>query len=765
MEIYNNQHHRSDSLPIGMPPKKKLSGAQFKQIREAKKAAAVKNSGNIEQFFPRELPSTSKNTNNKLNIELNLPENIVQNVESNSSNGIPTENNSANQQRLEHDCVVENSIDVDFCWNYADKWRCERVISVNKDTIKLYIEHGPINGDDIVMYPLTNNRRFERKWFTRTMTNGEQVHRNWLIYCKQLDSLFCFPCTLFNDDRSSIWLSGFNDWQHLNPYLSRHESSISHRANYIKMKKFEKKLKCGGFVDDHLLEQLEKEKGKWRHVLKRDELISHYDSNIKKHIDSHNKGAISYFSPKIRNELIDLAAKQVQSHIIQNIKKEQMVQIIRYVHIDSNKKCKIEESFITFINTEAKTGEGLSREILDKLAEDGLEIANVRGQSYDNGANMAGKYKGVQAQIIALNENARFIPCTAHSLNLIAARWKLLQTELKTTLKGSCDTRWSSKANAVHAMNCQLPTIVNMLKKMTESDQNTGDKIVQAKSILKSIQTFEFTGRLKFWDSLLSKINRINLALQDKNFDIARATGMIKGLLSQLTIYRETFFPTILQSSAVTAEELEVTPDFQDTRKRKKKMVAGEKAKDDSQHISAQTQFKVELTQVIDSMITKINTRFVALNEVADDFAFLSGQAILATDVTQLTKMAADLALKYPNDLDPYEFSLEIESFKLKATTLMNDLKDKSMNHFQVLEKIYELSLENVYPNIITALRIFLCMPVTTATCERSFSKLKLIKSYLRSSLAQEHLANMSIFGRETGEAGAAMFGRNKKKG
>ena len=41
--------------------------------------------------------------------------------------------------------------------------------------------------------------------------------------------------------------------------------------------------------------------------------------------------------------------------------------------------------------------------------------------------------------------------------------------------------------------------------------------------------------------------------------------------------------------------------------------------------------------------------------------------------------------------------------------------------------------------------RIFLCMPVTAATCERSFSKLKLIKSNLRSSLSQEGLANMSI--------------------
>ncbi|XP_050321353.1 zinc finger MYM-type protein 1-like [Bactrocera neohumeralis] len=278
---------------------------------------------------------------------------------------------------------------------------------------------------------------------------------------------------------------------------------------------------------------------------------------------------------------------------------------------------------------------------------------------------------------------------------------------------------------------------------MTEGDHQTGDTIVQAKSLLKSIQTFEFIVLLKFWDSLLSQINRVNLALQDKKLDIARAAKMIKGLLSQLTIYRETFFTTILQSSIVTAEQLQVTPDFQDTRKRPKKMMPGEKAKDESPSISAQTHFKAGLIQVLDLMIAQMNTRFIALNEVADDFAFLSGQAIVNTSVTELTKIAADLAIKYPDDLDPHEFSSEIESFKFQATTLMSEATD--MNHLNVLEKIFDLSLEDVYPNITTALRIFLCMPVTTATCERSFSKLKLIKSYLRSSLGQERLANISI--------------------
>ena len=41
--------------------------------------------------------------------------------------------------------------------------------------------------------------------------------------------------------------------------------------------------------------------------------------------------------------------------------------------------------------------------------------------------------------------------------------------------------------------------------------------------------------------------------------------------------------------------------------------------------------------------------------------------------------------------------------------------------------------------------RIFLTIPVTIASAERSFSKLKLIKTYLRNTIGQERLTNLSI--------------------
>jgi len=49
------------------------------------------------------------------------------------------------------------------------------------------------------------------------------------------------------------------------------------------------------------------------------------------------------------------------------------------------------------------------------------------------------------------------------------------------------------------------------------------------------------------------------------------------------------------------------------------------------------------------------------------------------------------------------------------------------------------------YSKILTACIIFIPLPVTVATAERSFSKLKIIKNYLRNSMGQERLNNISL--------------------
>ena len=54
-------------------------------------------------------------------------------------------------------------------------------------------------------------------------------------------------------------------------------------------------------------------------------------------------------------------------------------------------------------------------------------------------------------------------------------------------------------------------------------------------------------------------------------------------------------------------------------------------------------------------------------------------------------------------------------------------------------------SLASSFPEVITACFLFLTLPVTTGTAEISFSKLKLIKNYLRTSMRQERLSDLSV--------------------
>ena len=50
-----------------------------------------------------------------------------------------------------------------------------------------------------------------------------------------------------------------------------------------------------------------------------------------------------------------------------------------------------------------------------------------------------------------------------------------------------------------------------------------------------------------------------------------------------------------------------------------------------------------------------------------------------------------------------------------------------------------------IYHNLCIALRISATLPVTVASAETSFSKLKLLKTYLRSTMAQERLSGLAV--------------------
>ena len=97
------------------------------------------------------------------------------------------------------------------------------------------------------------------------LTNGENVPRDWLVWSKSNQALFCFPCCLFSKltppSRSALAsTSGYSfrqKWKRLHEKIPEHQNSSSHKMRYIEWHNLEKHFKCDSTVDQLLLQSIQ----------------------------------------------------------------------------------------------------------------------------------------------------------------------------------------------------------------------------------------------------------------------------------------------------------------------------------------------------------------------------------------------------------------------------------------------------------------------------------------------------------------------------
>jgi len=80
--------------------------------------------------------------------------------------------------------------------------------------------------------------------------------------------------------------------------------------------------------------------------------------------------------------------------------------------------------------------------------------------------------------------------------------------------------------------------------------------------------------------------------------------------------------------------------------------------------------------------------------------------------------------------------------FFSELKVLRVSLPEKLMSAYEILRFV---KAADSYPNVSFAYRILLTIPVIVASAERSFSKLKLLRNCLRSTMSQERLNGLAM--------------------
>ena len=102
--------------------------------------------------------------------------------------------------------------------------------------------------------------------------------------------------------------------------------------------------------------------------------------------------------------------------------------------------------------------------------------------------------------------------------------------------------------------------------------------------------------------------------------------------------------------------------------------------------------------------------------------------------------------------MDFYKDDFNRDLLKLHLNILSSEcekLETKSLTSIVELLKNIPSSTKDLISEVFVLVNLILVMPATNSTSERSFSKLKLIKTYLRSTMGQSrlnHLVILSIY-------------------
>jgi len=257
----------------------------------------------------------------------------------------------------------------------------------------------------------------------------------------------------------------------------------------------------------------------------------------------------------------------------------------------------------------------------------------------------------------------------------------------------------------------------------------------EAKGLLKNLKSLEMGILTALWNDILERFNCISKKLQSVHIDLTTVVTLYKSLIHYIQDLRNSF-----AYYEKLGKEKSGVDQYKIERKRKRKMPYGESNQNNSTFQQSDS-FRVNIfTVILDSLLTELNKRKSAYDTVNIKFGFLFNLTKLP--LSKVREQAIQLQLEYLENLGS-SFSNECIHFR----SHLSGLEDNNLPIIVIdLYKIFkDPNISSLCPYIEIALRMYLCSPVSNCSAERSFSALKRIKSYLRSTIDNDRLNSLAI--------------------
>lgn len=526
--------------------------------------------------------------------------------------------------------------------------------------------------------------------------------------------------------------------------------------------------------DDSSNQSIVSQEGNFRALLKF--RVESGDEQLASHLQDCSQNA-TFISKATQNDLISSCGFVILNKILQDLKQSQYFSVLADETTDNShaeqlslsiryvKDNLVTEQFLKFVHVTDLTGVGLATTILEELRELQVNLNYMVGQGYDGAAAMSGQFKGVQAEIGRLYPAAIYVHCAAHTLNLVITRSSTVQairnafgiigkvcvfinssakrvetlrrfiladdhSQRKQRLVTLCDTRWVERHDAVLTFRLLFGPICKSLEEF--SSWPDCDTASSANMMLNSIQKSEFLVSLVIMERVLGLTLCVSKALQNVNIDLISALDMVKNVREIIEKWRddsEKIFGEIFSDAEKLACKIDVDIDVP--------RIAGRQInRPNMPFANAEEYYRRSIfNHYLDFFISELKSRFESHQQVVSSLMSLIPTLI---DHFNFEKLSPAIKL-YSEFIDDNNLKGEYELWQQ-----MWHNKDKVDLPSNVLDALHYCNKE-FFPNIYKLLQIFATLPITTSSSERSFSKLKLLKSYLRSTMTESRLTGLAL--------------------